>query len=551
MHEMSDTSGKSCVKKYRRMGSAKMGIADEKVPSDGDRQSTVGWGSKRPYFASSSSCCNVLCQSPAFESPAFVREIALCSLSPLASSTRCSRRSPSFAPRPSVADRHYCGEQDEPGSSRQDRLRNLDGSARRWAVNDTKAQCTLTAMFCPRLAVAAVTLAAGCAHLPACPAEGGPRWSEWSSPHFRVLTDVEDDEDAETLATQLEHFRAAIVAAAWRDEPDTGDPIEVAALRGWREADVFLPPRVEGLFYSYLGTGIVVAPTTNQVARSKMLKHEVVHALMRQLDLDRNAPIWFKEGVAMYLAMTSYEESNDEVTFGAVDTEALSLVAYRGLTPWPELWSWPADPIEQARHEATSCFFVHYLFNYERERFQRFQIGLASASDAKLLWAQVFPDMATPEAIERTLDRYSEGSKYSKYKLQIPRPHFNFVTRSVPDGEVHALRALLYATARRHNDEALARMRIELTEALRQEPLNLRARMVERLFVGENVADMDTARALASKYPQAWQAWLVLAAAHGSRREGKEFDEALEHARSLGFRGDAPIPTLPNVAAPY
>ena len=31
-------------------------------------------------------------------------------------------------------------------------------------------------------------------------------------------------------------------------------------------------------------------------------------------------------------------------------------------------------------------------------------------------------------------------------------------------------------------------------------------------------------------------AWLVLAAAHGSRHEGKELGEALERARALGFR---------------
>jgi len=60
-----------------------------------------------------------------------------------------------------------------------------------------------------------------------------------------------------------------------------------------------------------------------------------------------------------------------------------------------------------------------------------------------------------------------------------------------------------------------------------------------------------TAQALTLKYPQAWQAWLVLAAAYGGRREGREFGEALDHARSLGYRGDAPTPTLPNVAAPY
>ena len=85
-------------------------------------------------------------------------------------------------------------------------------------IRSQQAPCTLAAMSSSHmLALAVLTLSAGCAHLPACPSEGGSRWSEWSSPHFRVLTDVEDDEDAETLAAQLEHFRAAIVAAAWRD----------------------------------------------------------------------------------------------------------------------------------------------------------------------------------------------------------------------------------------------------------------------------------------------------------------------------------------------
>ena len=400
-------------------------------------------------------------------------------------------------------------------------------------------------------ALAVLSLAAGCAYLPACPGKGGPRWTEWSSPHFRLLTDVEDEKDAETLATELEHFRAAIVEAAWRDVPEAREPIEVAVLGRSSEEEVFLPLHAEGLFFSYLGTGIVVAPATTRMERENVLKHEIVHALMRQLDLDRNAPLWFREGMAIVLAMTTYEESSDAVTFGAPDTNALRLVVYRGLYAWGDLWARSTEPIDMARLEATSWLFVHYLFNHERERFQRFQAGLAGTSDAKLLWTQIFPDLATPDAFARTLGRYLESGAYVKYKARIPRPHFSFGARPIADSEVHALRALLSVMAKEHNDDAPGLMRRELAESLRQEPLNLRARMVERLYLRENVADLDTAKTLTAKYPQAWQAWLVLAAAHGSRREGKESDAALEKARSLGFRGDAPAPTLPNVAAPY
>jgi len=52
------------------------------------------------------------------------------------------------------------------------------------------------------LLVFAVLLGDACAHLPACPAKGGPRWTEWSSPRFRLLTDIEDDADAEVLAAR-------------------------------------------------------------------------------------------------------------------------------------------------------------------------------------------------------------------------------------------------------------------------------------------------------------------------------------------------------------
>ena len=194
---------------------------------------------------------------------------------------------------------------------------------------------------------------------------------------------------------------------------------------------------------------------------------------------------------------------------------------------------------------------MHYLFNHERERFQRFQAGLAGASDAKVLWNQIFPDLASAEAVEQTLSSYSEGGEYAKFTAQIPRPHFSFVTRALSDGEVHALRALLYAAAEFHDPEAPARSRAELAESLRQEPLNLRAHLLERVLVRKNIADIDTARALTVKYPQAWQAWLILAVAHANRNERKGSAAALERAHSLGFRGDAPAPKLPNVAAPY
>ena len=151
-------------------------------------------------------------------------------------------------------------------------------------------------MGAPCVLVAA--LACACAHLPAAPDEGGPAWTEWTSPHFRVMTDVTDDEVAEHLATQLEQFRTAILAAAWRDVPEPTELIEVIVLRNVYEAEAVLPPRTAAVFAWRGGLEFIVASATEHVGRAKTLKHETVHALMRQLGLDRNAPVWFCEGIA-------------------------------------------------------------------------------------------------------------------------------------------------------------------------------------------------------------------------------------------------------------
>jgi hypothetical protein len=95
----------------------------------------------------------------------------------------------------------------------------------------------------PWLVAGLAALAAGCLDLPTCPAKGGPAWSEWTSPHFRLLIDVTDEEAAERLATELEQFRAAILATAWRDAPEPADLLGVIALRSAYEADAAMAPR--------------------------------------------------------------------------------------------------------------------------------------------------------------------------------------------------------------------------------------------------------------------------------------------------------------------
>jgi hypothetical protein len=391
-------------------------------------------------------------------------------------------------------------------------------------------------------------LCAGCAHLPPCPAKGGPAWSAWTSPHFQLLTDVTDEAAAERLATELEQFRAALVAAAWPDAPEPARPLEVIALRDAFETAEVLPPHVDAEFVALGGLDFILASATEHFGRAKTLKHETVHGLMHQLGLDRNAPVWFAEGIAEYLAMTELDEETHQISFGAIDPDYLASVHQSGLAGWHELWAPNAGGMEKWRQVATAWLLVHYLFNQQRERFHRYQSGLAAAKDAQAYWLEVFPEL-TPTGLYDRLSAYASSGEYVKYVFKIPRPHFAFVQQSVSDAEVHAVFGLLRWSAAGRDRQARAAARQEIGEALRLDGMNLRARFVERVLMGNAADDVAMARALTLAHPNDWRAWLILGVAHANRRQPVELEAALVRARALGYQDRSDL--RPSAAAPY
>lgn len=393
-----------------------------------------------------------------------------------------------------------------------------------------------------------LAFSANCTHLPACPAEGGPAWSEWRSPHFRLLTDVANQGEAERLATQLEQFRAAIVAAAWRDVPEPPDLIEVITLRSAFETRAVQPRFVDGHFFSKGPVSFILTSATERFQRAHVLKHETVHALMHQLDLDINAPSWFCEGMAEYLAATDIDETTDKITFGALAREPLNAVYRLGVASWDELWLKKTEGRGLIRQRGTGWLLVHYLFNRERQRFARYQSSLAQAKDPEALWLEVFPELNATTLTKR-LSEYWEAGEYAKYQAIIPRPHFYFAERILPDAEVHALLGTLLLTARDSETDNETRGRGEISEALRLDPLNLRARIVESFLIGKNLDDTSIAQQLAQKHPNDWRAWLLLANAADRDHRPSDFEAALRQARALGYRERRATP--PRAAEPY
>jgi hypothetical protein len=82
------------------------------------------------------------------------------------------------------------------------------------------------------------SLSLTCATLP-CPAKGGPAWTELTSDHFRLRTDLDADVAAEAIRT-LEEIRVAMLALVWPSARVASQRIEVVVLRSSVELSTFL-----------------------------------------------------------------------------------------------------------------------------------------------------------------------------------------------------------------------------------------------------------------------------------------------------------------------
>jgi hypothetical protein len=385
-----------------------------------------------------------------------------------------------------------------------------------------------------------------CASLPPCPARGGPAWTEWTSTHFVLLTDLDDD-DARSTLNDYEELRAAVHLAAWRRAPEPRGRVVVIVLRDLRERHVFVPA-------GYLSAFVTNAPLHQAFViksgsdRDDVVTWTLVYALARQYGLQGKAP-WFDEGLARYLGPLRLD-SDGKVTYGQVDPELLRALTYGHLTSFENLWR-PVTLEDRGKFYATSWVVVHYLFNHEGARFDEFQRRLLTTKDARGAWREVFPDL-TADVMDARLSAYvfREG-QFSAFETHLPAVRYETTRASLSDAQVHAVRALLYATTPVTGTAPRETMaRAEIDEALRLEPMQVLALTVKRIFLREDEADVETPKRLVALHPESPMAWLLLASAWTARHETAAAMEAWEEVRRFSATRDDPIDVELRVARP-
>jgi tetratricopeptide (TPR) repeat protein len=367
--------------------------------------------------------------------------------------------------------------------------------------------------FAAGLAVLAL-VSLTCATLPPCPAKGGPTWTELTSDHFRLRTDLDAEVAAEAIRT-LEEIRAAMLALVWPNARVSSQRIEVVVLRSSVELSTYLQGGADGIRTQPRPfPATIVVGGIAEAESLTILEHELAHELSHQfLPLE---PPWYSEGIAAFLETIAVDHGHRTARLGDVSESRIQSLVGLGRTPADELLATRRLPEHYAlaRFEASSWLLVHFLLNERLEAFGRFQRRLILLARPEEAWSEEFPGLSVKE-LDRELDRYSTSGRYTTYTIKLDVPDPNFHRRQLSDAEVHGLRALLYlAAVSPGNRPQEAAARGEVAEAFAQDPGALEALAVAfyGLTDARNLeARKDLATRATSAHPESWLAWVMLA----------------------------------------
>ncbi len=367
--------------------------------------------------------------------------------------------------------------------------------------------------------VAAVVLAAaGCATLPACPARGGPAWTELTTEHFVVRTDLPDDAAREVIR-ELEETWAAMLAAVWPDAPGPPDRTQVIALASTSELSSFTGAGIIGGLSVHKSPfpATIVTGAAFESERGTILRHELGHHLSRWF-LPQE-PLWFSEGIATYLETIRYDRSEQRAVVGEPATDRVLELRGLGLFPASRLLAetYPAMA-ETRRFESTTWLLVHYLINNRSSAFEALQRRIGTFQPAQDAWAAELGDLDA-QRLATTLDQYLSSGSYTVSSVKLPPWNGPAAARAMSDAEVHGIRAYLYAVGQRpRTPTTLENMRFEIAEATSADPTGaIEALAVQSYEVREQTPEQrrEVASRVSTAHPEVALAWLMAADADG------------------------------------
>ncbi len=175
------------------------------------------------------------------------------------------------------------------------------------------SHASLRLSFCARLLLLSMGLAvfSGCVHQPLmAPEKGGSPWTEVTSAHFVLKTDL-DSHTAEEVSAKLEEIFAALADLGFPSAQQPKLRIEVVYLRLHEDYVVLAPKLTGGVFFpeglhDFERTPIAILGGDFVQATRETLQHELTHLFIHYYY--PQAPPWLNEGLARYMETMSIEE---------------------------------------------------------------------------------------------------------------------------------------------------------------------------------------------------------------------------------------------------
>jgi tetratricopeptide (TPR) repeat protein len=371
-----------------------------------------------------------------------------------------------------------------------------------------------------RYAAVLVLLCASCGplHELKLPSEGGASWTEYTSDHFRLQTDMRDGEARATLK-DVEERRSGLVRAAFHGVDANGQRTRIVAVRDGNELTACMPEFILGYFMlDAFGEKFVLLARASP-DDMRVFTHEMTHDLSSHYFARQ--PRWLAEGMANFLETLQIDREQNKVVLGTpwidrYDTPGVTVV-YRTPITISELFERERKGLPPSY--GTSWALVFYLANNEGKAFNEYQRALFRGDEPDAAWEASFPAYAGEAGLQKLNAKVNAALKQlvetERYKTA-SAPYYEYLgsieTRAMPEPEVRALRAeLLVGSPHYQKEHASSEQRAaaDAREALRQDPAEMRAASVLIELARDREQKLALARSATIAAPGDFRAWLL------------------------------------------
>jgi tetratricopeptide (TPR) repeat protein len=334
-------------------------------------------------------------------------------------------------------------------------------------------------------------------------------WLELQSEHFTLRTDL-PEEDARRDIADLELIRNALLAAGWHGKASSPARIIVVAVASGRELHEFLEDRVEGVAGTdRFGERMILVRGDGNLLDSEVVKHEVTHALMAEYLVTN--PRWVAEGIACFLETLDINRGKGRAVRGAGRWERRDWLRSRkwfrltGGSPMEINWSLEimgmgsaVDRYNGYEFETLSWGLVHWLVDTQPKAFDGFLARLARGEGMWEAFSAAFPGMSEAR-IARSMEQYFRLEVWREDRFPVKPWSGSVALRKIVPAEVHALRAELFDSGERGDQQA--KFDEELERAKAADPADPLA-----LALSPTSPDLKLA---IERHPEDWRSWVI------------------------------------------